>query len=191
MIDESVRWLLSFYRTSEIGGALFFGQLARTLKPGTMQADLTRHFADEAQHASLWTSCIVELGAVPLALPRSYQDRYLATAGVPANLMEVLAITHVFERRVARQYARHRRMPRLEPVIAQTLDRILSDERWHLQWVRRALEEFEPELGREAIDAALARCRAADEAIYGALITEQGQRVAELFESRHAEETTS
>jgi hypothetical protein len=190
MIDESVRWLLSFYRTSEIGGALFFGQLARTLKPGPMQADLTLHFADEARHAGLWTSCLAELAAAPLALGRSYQDRYLAAAGLPANLMEVLAITHVFERRVARQYGRHRRMPQLEPAIARTLDDILQDERWHLRWVRRALDGFEPEFGREAIDAALARCRAADEAVYGALITEQGQHVAELFESRRAEATS-
>lgn len=191
MIDESVRWLLSFYRTSEIGGALFFGQLARTLKPGPMQADVTLHFADEARHASLWTSCFAELGAVPLALARSYQDRYLAAAGMPANLMEVLAITHVFERRVARQYGRHRRMPRLEPAIARTLDRILHDEHWHLQWVRRTLFELQPEYGREAIDAALARCRAADEAVYGALLAEQGQRIAELFEARHEKERAS
>ena len=191
MIDDSVRWLLSFYRTSEIGGALFFGQLARTLKPGAIQADLTRHFADEARHASLWTSCLAELGVVPVALGRSYQDRYLAAAGVPANLMEVLAITHVFERRVARQYGRHRRMPQLEPAIARTLDRILHDEHWHLQWVRRALVELEPEYGRAAIDAALERCRAADEAVYGALLAEQGQRFAEIFESREREETTS
>jgi hypothetical protein len=189
MIDESVRWLLSFYRTSEIGGALFFGQLARTLQPGPMQADLTQHFADEARHASLWTSCLAELGETPLALGRSYQDRYLAAAGVPANLMEVLAITHVFERRVARQYDRHRRMPQLEPAISKTLDRILSDERWHLRWVRNALDAFEPELGREAIDAVLARCREADEAVYGALIAEQGEHIAELFESRRGETT--
>jgi hypothetical protein len=191
MIDESVRWLLSFYRTSEICGALFFGQLARTLKPGPLQADVTLHFADEARHASLWTSCLEELGAAPLALARSYQDRYLAAAGLPANLMEVLAITHVFERRVARQYGRHRRMPGLEPAIAQTLDRILHDERGHLRWVRRALEDLTPELGREAIDAALARCSAADEAVYGAWVAEHGQRLAELFESRHREESPS
>ena len=190
MIDESVRWLLSFYRTSEIGGALFFGQLARTLKPGPMQSDLTRHFADEAQHARWWTSCMAELGVEPLALARSYQDRYLAEAGMPANLMEVLAITHVFERRVARQYGRHRRMPLLEPAIAQTLDRILADERRHLHWVGRALKDFEPELGRPAIDAALARCRAADERVYGELLTEQGQRIAELFEARPKEATS-
>jgi hypothetical protein len=156
-----------------------------------MQTDLTLHFADEARHASLWTSCLEELGTAPFGLARSYQDRYLAAAGLPANLMEVLAITHVFERRVARQYGRHRRMPLLEPAIAQTLDRILHDERWHLRWVRRALEDLEPEFGRAAIDAALARCRAADETAYGALVTEQGQRFAELFESRYREEPAS
>jgi hypothetical protein len=190
MIDDSVRWLLSFYRTSEIGGALFFGQLARTLKPGPMQCDLTQHFADEAQHARWWTVCMAELGVEPLALGKSYQDRYLAAAGMPANLMEVLAITHVFERRVARQYARHRRASRLEPAISQTLDRILADERWHLRWVGRALDDLEPEHGREAIDAVLARCSAADREVYDALLTEQDERIAELFAVQPKEATS-
>jgi hypothetical protein len=58
-----------------------------------------------------------------------------------------------------------------------------------LRWVRNALDAFEPELGREAIDAVLARCREADEAVYGALIAEQGEHIAELFESRRGETT--
>src|SRR5262245_10960380 len=102
--------MLSFYRTSEIGGALFFGQLARRLRSGDIQQNMTRHFADEAQHAKLWTDCMGELGLTPLKLEDTYQDRYLAAAGLPANLMEILAITHVFEKRVFRHYLAHARM---------------------------------------------------------------------------------
>ena len=61
-ISENELWLLSFYRTSELSGALFFGRLARALRAGPIQRDLTRHFADESQHAWYWTRCIAELG---------------------------------------------------------------------------------------------------------------------------------
>ena len=109
MVDENTLWLLSFYRSSEISGALFFGRIARTLSASPIAHDLTRHFADESQHAWLWTDCIQQLGAKPLAIDAAYQDRYLAAAGLPANLMEVLALTQIFEQRVIRQYAQHSR----------------------------------------------------------------------------------
>ena len=103
-IDENLLWILSFYRTSEISGALFFGELARSLRPSAIQQDMTRHFADEANHARYWTDCLAKLGAEPLKLPMAYQNQYLATAGMPTNLMEILAITQVFEKRVVAQY---------------------------------------------------------------------------------------
>src|SRR5207244_5261114 len=107
---------LSFYRTSEISGSLFFGRLARSMKPGPIQRDMTKHFSDEALHAWYWTSCIENLGAQPLKLREAYQDQYLAAAGMPANLMEILAITQIFERRVVNQYARHSRLSNVDPV---------------------------------------------------------------------------
>ena len=183
MSDDSVRWLLSFYRSSEIGGALFFGQLARTLRPGRMQADLTRHFADEARHASYWTDCLAKLDLEPLGIRACYQDRYLAAAGVPANFAEVLAITHVFEQRVALQYAAHLRLPALEPAIAQTLTRILADERWHLRWVAKALNDSAAEFGQDRVDAALQRYRDADATVYRSFLDECDERTRALFSS--------
>ena len=37
MLDNNTHWLLSLYRTSEIGGALFFGQLAKSTRCAGMQ----------------------------------------------------------------------------------------------------------------------------------------------------------
>lgn len=179
-LDQNELWLLSFYRTSEIGGALFFGRLARTLQPGANQRDMSRHFADEAQHAWLWTSCIERLGAHPLSLTDAYQDQYVAAAGLPINLMEVLALTQVFEGRVINQYARHQRAPGLHPVVGETLERIVDDERWHLEWVRRALREMEPAYGKERIDETVRRFREADEAVYRQTVHEHEQRIAHL-----------
>jgi hypothetical protein len=180
-ISENELWLLSFYRISELSGALFFGRLARALRAGPIQHDLTRHFADESQHAWYWTRCIAELGAEPISLGQAYQDRYLAAAGLPANLMEVLAITQVFEARVIGQYNLHRHTPTLRPAIKKTLDRILEDEKWHIQWVRAALEGMTSKYGKERVRATLERYAAADREVYRQTIAEHEQRVVDLM----------
>jgi hypothetical protein len=181
---EPELWLLSFYRMSEISGALFFGRIARTLRPGPNQHDMTRHFADEAQHARYWTDCIEQLGARALKLDAAYQDQYLAAAGMPANVMEILAITSVFERRVVNQYARHLRVPGLAPPVEHTLRRIIDDERWHISWVREALKAMEPEYGRDHIRATLDRMVAADREVYAATMREHDEQVGLLLAGR-------
>lgn len=184
MISENERWLLSFYRTSEISGALFFGQLAKSMKPGPIQRDMTRHFSDESQHAWYWTACLEKLGAHPLKLNSSYQDQYIAAAGVPANLMEVFAITQIFERRVINQYAHHSRVPNLQPEVRETLNRIMEDEKWHIKWIREALKQMEPEYGEEIINATLKRFLEADRQVYRNTIQEHEERISDLLEKK-------
>jgi hypothetical protein len=188
MISDAELWMLSFYRTSEISGALFFGRVARTVGPGEVQLDLTRHFADEARHAWCWTECIERLGLKPAKVTGAYQDLYAAVAGVPANLMEVLAATQIFERRAISQYARHLRRPRLDPLIRRTLETIIADERWHLAWVRQALARLKPVYGAGAVDAALARYQATDRQVHAQSMAEHGAVAAALFEVSQPEE---
>ena len=178
MIDKDTLWILSFYRTSEISGALFFGRLARTVRPGAVQGDLTRHFADEAAHARYWTECIERLQAEPLKLDHAYQEQYQVAAGMPANLMEILAITLVFERRVINQYARHLQVPGLAPPIAETLSKIMTDESWHIKWVREALRSMEREYSKESIEATLRRFWEADQKVYQKVVDEHAERIA-------------
>ena len=181
MLTDNELWILSLYRASEINGSLFFGRIARVLRPGDIQIDLTKHYADEAQHAWYWTRCIQELGAAPLKLGEAYQDRYVSVTGLPANLMEVLAITQVFEQRVVSQYAAHLRLPDLQPEIASTIERIMEDERWHIEWVRRALHSLESEYGREEIRATIQRFREGDQEVYERATSEHEGRLAELL----------
>lgn len=181
MIGENERWLLSFYRTSEISGSLFFGRLARSLKPGPVQHDMTKHYADEAMHAWYWTDCLAKLGAEPLELEAAYQDQYLAAAGMPANLMEILAITQVFERRVINQYAVHSRVEGLNGVVRDTIERIVADEKWHIRWIRDALRAMEPDYGKDTIDATMARFLRADREVYEKTVREHAERVEELM----------
>ncbi len=180
-ITENELWLLSFYRVSEISGALFFGRLARTFPPGPIQRDMTKHFSDESQHAWFWTECIERLGAKPLKLARTYQDQYLTEAGLPANTMEILALTQVFEKRVLNQYARHLAVANLRPEVHQTITRIVEDERWHIQWVQEALERLETEFGKDAIGRTLQRYRDADATVYRKTVEEHESRVKDLL----------
>ena len=176
-LSENEHWLLSFYRSSEINGALFFGRLARILKPGPIQHDMTKHFSDESLHAWYWTRCLGELGVKPMQLDQSYQDQYLAAAGIPTNIMEILAITHVFEKRVVRQYTQHLLLPDIRPEIEATIREIMEDEKWHIQWIGDALEGLKPEFGAEEVDATLERFRLADVEAYGAILKEHEERL--------------
>ncbi|MDX1432027.1 MAG: ferritin-like domain-containing protein [Gammaproteobacteria bacterium] len=180
MISENERWILSFYRTSEISGSLFFGRLARSLKPGPIQHDMTRHYADEAMHAWYWTECMAKLGVEPIEPEQAYQDQYLAAAGMPVNLMEILAITQVFERRVINQYAVHARAEGIDPIVRGTIERIVEDEKWHIRWIRDALRDMEPEYGKQTIDDTIERFLRADREVYEKTVREHEERVGAL-----------
>lgn len=186
MLTDNELWILSFYRASEISGALFFGRLARSLRPGPIQRDLTRHFSDEACHAWYWTSCIEKLGAQPLKVLNSYQDAYLKAAGLPVNLMEVLAITQVFEQRVISQYSIHSQVLGLKPEVRETLERIMEDEKWHIRWIRDALREMENKYGKELVESTIHRFKEADKSVYLQTMQEHEDRVRDLINVRQA-----
>jgi demethoxyubiquinone hydroxylase (CLK1/Coq7/Cat5 family) len=179
-LSDNDLWLLSYYRSSEINGALFFGRVARTVKAGKLQAEVTHHFADEANHARYWTECINDLDADPIRLRGSYQDQYLQAIGMPASLMEVMAITQVFEKRVIGQYRQHLRVPDLHPRVRKTIEQIMVDERWHIEYVRDALAEMEGKYGAERIAGTIERFSKADEEVYAKTLAEYGERVAFL-----------
>ena len=181
MLTDNELWILSFYRRSEISGALFFGRIAQSLRPGPIQRDLTKHFSDESLHAWYWTECLEKLGSHPLKLDSSYQDQYLEAAGMPANLMEILAITQVFEKRVIGQYALHRQVSGLEPAIEATIGRIMLDERWHIEWVGGALKGMEAEYGADVVHRTIKRCEEADREVYARTVDEHLDRLATLF----------
>ncbi len=184
-LAEKELWRLSYYGSSEINGALFFGRVARTVR-GPLQVDVTHHFSDEANHARYWTACIDNLGRTAIKQNRSYQDQYLEAVGAPASLMEVMAITQVFEKRVIGQYHRHLRFPRTHPEVRQTIRRIMLDERWHVKYVKDALAAMADRYGPELIDQTLTRYTAADEEVYAKTLAEYGERIAFLAESAAA-----
>lgn len=138
-VSEQELAVLNFYRASELHGGLLLGELGGRCRDAELMLELTRHGAEEVVHAQLWTETILRLGGTPSPTRDSYQRRLCAAAGVPSSLLQVLALTQVFERRVFRHFTEHLRRPGTHPIVRATLRRMLDEEVSHLSWVKRWL----------------------------------------------------
>lgn len=165
-VPRSELWILSYYRVSEIAGSMLFGKVARRIKDETLRVLLTRHFADEARHAWVWTDAIVKVGGLPIDIPQTYQSRYGAEIGVPSTELELLAITQIFEKRVIHQYRGHQKRKGVHRAVAAALQDIMVDEQWHLKWVKDQLKLLEKKLGKTTVSDTVERYRAIDERVY-------------------------
>ncbi len=177
LVDKAEVSLLNFYRASELHGGLILGQMARRMRDPDLILRLTKHSAEEVMHAQLWTETIVAVGGKPAPVRDTYQNRYVEIVGAPISLLEVLALTQVFERRVYRHFMLHLRMPGVHPVVAATLDRMLEEEKGHLSWVKHWLDEQARTRGIEVRNV-LRQYAHADQRIYDVLREEFGFRAA-------------
>src|SRR4051812_38568693 len=103
--------LLNFYRASELHGGLILGQMVRRTRDADLIVQLTKHSAEDVMHALLWTETIGALGGKPSPVRDTYQNRCVELVGTPITLLEVLTLTHVFERRVCGHFGSHLRKP--------------------------------------------------------------------------------
>lgn len=177
LVDNAELALLNFYRASELHGGLILGQMVRRARDADLILQLTRHSAEEVMHALLWTETIIAVGGQPTPVRDTYQNRYVESVGTPLSLLEVLALTQVFERRVYRHFTLHLRRPGVHPIVAKTLQRMLDEERGHLSWVKHWLDEQGRARGREVTDV-IRKYQAADQRIYDALAIQYGFRSA-------------
>jgi len=169
--------LLNFYRASELHGGLILGQMVRRARDPELILNLTRHSAEEVMHAQLWTETIIAIGGHPAPVRATYQTRYAEEVGTPISMLEILALTQVFERRVYRHFTEHVRMPGLQPVLVATLRRMLDEERGHLTWVKRWLDAQSARRPDEVREI-MRKYAAVDEQIYAAIAREYGWRLA-------------
>ena len=165
--------LLNFYRASELHGGLLLGQMARRAREPRLMLELTNHSAEEIVHARLWTECILDVGGTPSPVRDTYQTYYTAVIGTPVTLLEVLALTQVFERRVYRHFTKHLRMPGVHPRVAATLQRMLEEEKGHLTWVKAWLDEQATQRPDE-VRRLMREYTLADERVYNSLVREIG-----------------
>ena len=176
-ITERELGFLNFYRASELHGGLILGQVARRVRDPVLAVELTRHSAEEVTHSLLWTETIVAVGGRLHVVRETYQARYARLVGAPTALLDVLALTQVFERRVYRHFTEHLRRPGTHPRVRVTLRRMLDEERGHLRWVRRWLDEQE-RAPANRVQATMRRYAEADARVYAELTGELGWREA-------------
>lgn len=176
-IKEQERWMMSFYRHSEITGAMFFGKIAACMPSGPIQVNLNKHFADESMHSWYWTKAMEELGYKPIRIASAYQDAYLDAGGLPVNMMEILALTNVFEKRVIKQYVHHMKIPNLNPVIKETFNKIVEDEKWHVYWINQALKTYTQKYGEDKVNEKIQHYKKADEEVYKDFVIEHRERL--------------
>ena len=160
-ITERELTLLNFYRASELHGGLILGRLVQHVRDPELIVRLTEHSAEEVMHAQLWTETIIDVGGQPRPTSDTYQARYAAAIGAPTSLLEVLALTQVFERGVYRHFVLHLRRRTTHPRVQATLRRMLHDERGHLSWVKDWLDQ-QTGTRRAAIPALMERYRRVD-----------------------------
>ena len=161
---RNVCWKLNWYRHSELEGALLMGKMARRAREPELVRRLTKHCADEARHAWLWERTLTALDLPIVCIYRSYQSFYFEETGPPRSLTEVLALTHIFEQRVHRQFTEDASCPGMPDAARRTLRVMLRDEKDHLDWVAGWLAT------RADAEALLERYRGADERVYRRLI---------------------
>jgi len=182
-IDENELWILSYYGASELAGALVLGRLASQVDDDDLRVRLTEHCAEEASHAWLWTETILEVGGIPRRVSETYQTRYFAALGPPTSVIEVLALTQVFERRVMRHFREHLRRQGIHPAVARTLRRMIAEEVGHVGWVKERLDRCAREGDAGAVRAVLRRFAQVDRQVYAGLV-EHRERFRELVDPR-------
>ena len=172
MITTDELYILSYYRASELAGALLFGKLAMHTTLDDIRLPMTRHCCEEAQHAWLWSDTIRRLGRTPLKVTRTYQTEYSTEFGMPQNTLEIFCLTQVFERRTMRHFQRHLAVPHLHPAIRETLQTMIEDEVGHLGWIRQELDKHAAVHGSDEIEALMGKLEAIDECVYGRLLNQ-------------------
>jgi hypothetical protein len=134
-------WKINWYRQSELEGALLLGRVVRQANDPYLIAQLIRHAADEARHAALWQETLERLDLPMIRILRSYQSFYGPHIEPPVSVPEVLALTHVFECRVDRQFAQELNDERTPSLMRKTIELLQRDEQMHLDWVAKWLKE--------------------------------------------------
>ncbi len=155
-MNRNLAWKLNWYRQSELEGSLLLGRMAGMTGDPYLNARLTRHCAEEAEHARLWIQVIRALELPHIRIRRSFQSFYLDQTGPPASLLEVLSFTQVFERRVHKRFSDEAASPETPAAARIAFERMIEDERDHLTWVARWLRD------QPGADACLRRYEEAD-----------------------------
>jgi hypothetical protein len=169
-VTERESWLLNFYRSSELHGALLMGKLARNFHDPQLLINLTNHCATEARHAALLTETIAAIGAGLDPHSDTIQNHYAAEGGLPKEMVDLLVLSETLEKRVLASYRAHLNRANVHPRVGATLAQILLEmeqeaDGEHAGWIERTLRQ-QP---RDQVEAAEAKWSTIDERVTAAL----------------------
>ena len=161
----------SYYRDGELRGSNLIFRLHRIMADdGESQIMLSEHLADETRHAWLWTELIKNMGAEPVKVTDGYQVRIGKRAGVPRNVVDLLALTIVVEQRALKRYVEHMKHPDCPKRALEVLEQVTKDEGWHIDWIRNKARELAAKQGDpERADRALEKYRQIDREVWAEL----------------------
>ena len=170
--------IFSFYRDAELRGARLLFNLLGHLKDADSQLKMSKHLADEARHAWLWTKRIADLGGSPVMMDDGYQRRLGLKIGVPKTVIDLLALTVVVEERAQSRYTAHAALPDVDPETLEVLKAVSEDESWHLSWIEKKMHELAREEGNEQrAEESLRRYREIDREVYAGLAAYEAELV--------------
>jgi len=169
MISEQELYVLSYYRSCELAGALLFGKLALHTTIDKYRIPLTEHSLEEAKHAWLWTKAIKDLGSTPLKITHTYQAEYGKKFGIPENILEIFCLTQVFEKRTLNHFNKHVKLPNTHPLIKKVLQKMIDDESGHIGWIRLELDAYSEENGADKLERMMENLERMDEQVYAAV----------------------
>lgn len=173
--------LFSYYRDAELHGAGLFVRLTKMLADDPdAQMELSRHVADDTHHAWLWTKRITDLGAKPPPIGEGYQSR-IGLRTLPRKLVDLLALTVVFEERIFERYREHAARPDVDRETKSILEEITKDQNRHVAWIKRKLDELAAEQGmQDRIAELMEKYRQIDDEAYGELRAKEAAAFSEL-----------
>ena len=176
--------LFSYYRDAELRGADLILRLINRTDNLDLQENLTRHLADETNHAWLWTERIRALGGDPVKIDDGYHRHLRRKAGLPSNLLDLLALTYVVEERASKRYEEHAARPDVDPDTLKALEAMRTDEDWHLSWVSEALKDLEQTEGLEKVAATLDRYRKLEAEAFAEMLADERKALQEISASK-------
>ena len=166
MISKEELYVLSYYRAGELAGAVLFGRMAIVTNIDEIRISLTNHCLEEAEHGWVWTKTIQDLGHTPLKVTNVYQTEYGKKFGIPKNMLEILCLTQVLEKRVLNHFNKHLLLPNVHPLIQKALKKMIEDETGHIGWVKQKLDQYSKEHGPETVNETMKRLTEIDERVY-------------------------
>lgn len=172
--------LFNYYRDAELRGADLILRLINRAENQNIQEKLTRHLADATNHAWLWTERIRALGGEPLRIENGYHRQLRRKAGLPANFLDLLALTCAVAERAHKRYAEHATRPDVAPETLTVLHEMQADEKAHLTWIIEKIAELEAREGKEKVDAALRHYRKIEAAVFADMQQEEQRALAQV-----------